>query len=118
MLGNHVNVSARNKKLIHKILCAFLAVVLLGLMIPHGITASLNAYAEGENAAEQPAADNPVAPEEESTPSEEVNSEEPVPVAPVVGETEANDGSVTINVVTAYDGSKGYFDKSQRDAAY
>ena len=86
MLGNHVNVSARNKKLIHKILCAFLAVVLLGLMIPHGITASLNAYA----GAEDQAADNPVVNEEQTNTNEEVTPANPVPAAPVVGETEAN----------------------------
>ncbi|MDO5427065.1 MAG: hypothetical protein Q4F54_05250 [Coriobacteriia bacterium] len=67
MLGKHVNVSARNRKLMHKVLCAFMAIVLVGLMVPHGLAAQLNAYAGNE--AEQT--------EVQANPEEGVTTEEP-----------------------------------------
>ena len=74
MLGKHVNVSARNQKLMHKVLCVILAFVLIGLMVPHGLAAQLSAYA-GNEAEQTPAAETQADNQEESTPAEEVNSD-------------------------------------------
>lgn len=90
MLGKHVNVSARNKTLFMKFLRVFLAVVLLGLMIPHGISASLNAYA-GDAEEKTTETTDPVVTEEDPVAEEEVTPADPVPAAPVVGDTESND---------------------------
>ena len=75
MLGKHVNVSARNQKLIKKLFCVFMAIVLVGLMIPHGIAAQLNAYAG--NDAETPATEITEANDNPTTESEEVTNEDP-----------------------------------------
>ena len=99
MLGKHVNVPARNRTLFMKFLRVFLAVVLLGLMIPHGISSSLNAYA-GD--AEEPATEttDPVVTEEDPVAEEEVTPAAPAPAAPVLNATfkisaDAGDGYFT-----------------------
>lgn len=99
MLGKHVNVSVKNKKFMHKVLCLILAIVLVGLMVPHGLAAQLNAYAQNET--ETPAVDTPADNPETIDPTpEEVNTPEaPVPAAPVAdnGETE-----ITFSVELAF----------------
>lgn len=93
MLGKHVNVSVKNKKFMHKVLCVILAIVLVGLMVPHGLAAHLNAYAqnETETPAAETQADNP---QEESTPAEEVNSN---------NNAQSNEGEPVVEPVENYE---------------
>lgn len=92
MLGKHVNVSAKNRKFIHKVLCVILAIVLIGLMVPHGLAAQLSAYA-GNEAEQTPAAETQADNSQESTPAEEVNT--PEAQTPVAAPVPSNEGEPT-----------------------